>query len=284
MSVNEAQARAAIVGWQQAIETAYGQQQAASPAGGDEDGVKIKDNLGERKFEDQAEKKKTFGEPGPDKDGRPGVSVELGKKEWDDHVAELSGTAETTVGGVDLKSKGEASLGTDAEATAELTPDGVKLGAEASVGAKAKGEASAEYGIAEVKAEGEASLGVNGEASLTAGPTGVDAKVEAFAGGKVEGEVGADVGGVGVGVKGEAWAGAGIEAGATIGMGDDGKFHLGGEVGAALGVGGKIGGEITIDPAEVAETVGDAADAVGDFANETGERIGDVASALNPFD
>jgi hypothetical protein len=74
------------------------------------------------------------------------------------------------------------------------------------------------------------------------------------------------VGGLGAGARGEAWAGIGAAADATIGKGEDGKWHIGAEAGVGLGVGGKLGFEVTVDPGEVTDTLGDA------------------ASALNPFD
>jgi hypothetical protein len=64
-------------------------------------------------------------------------------------------------------------------------------------------------------------------------------------------------------VAGEAWAGVGAEADFQIGKDDDGKWHIGGNAGAGFGLGAKVGGEITIDPPKIADTVSGAAKAVG---------------------
>ena len=50
---------------------------------------------------------------------------------------------------------------------------------------------------------------------------------------------------------GEAWAGAGAEANATFGKNEDGGWTIGAEAGAGLGVGGKVGFEVTVDPGEL---------------------------------
>lgn len=71
---------------------------------------------------------------------------------------------------------------------------------------------------------------------------------------------------MGVGYEAEARAGVGIEAEFTAGM-QDGKFVIGGEFGAALGLGGSMGGYISVDPGKVVETVNDVADAVGTVGN-----------------
>jgi hypothetical protein len=46
-------------------------------------------------------------------------------------------------------------------------------------------------------------------------------------------------------------------------MDESGKFRIGGEAGAGLGVGAKLGGEIVIDPTELTKTATDVANAVG---------------------
>ena len=107
--------------------------------------------------------------------------------------------------------------------------------------------------------------GAEAGADVGLGPEGFSAGGKAFAGAKATAAGGAEAGGVGVGVTGEAWAGPGVEADLTFGEErDDGKFHIGAEVGASPILGGKVGMEFTVDPGKVADTAGDAADAVGD--------------------
>ena len=94
---------------------------------------------------------------------------------------------------------------------------------------------------------------------MSAGKDGLHAGAEAFAGAKATGSGSGDVAGIGAGVTGEAWAGVGAEANVDLGM-KDGKFTIGGELGAGLGVGGKVGVNITVDPGKMVDTIGDAAD------------------------
>jgi hypothetical protein len=168
----------------------------------------------------------------------------------------------TGVGQVDAKA-----LGGGAQATAGINNNGVNAQARANA---YLGQISAEgqlnYGAAEVGGSGKAFVGAEAGAYGAVGTDGVRVGADAFAGAKATGEVHGDIGGLGAGARGEAWAGIGAEADATIGKGEDGKWHIGAEAGVGLGVGGKLGFEVTVDPGEVTDTLGDA------------------ASALNPFD
>ncbi|MFC6342559.1 hypothetical protein ACFP8W_11270, partial [Nocardioides hankookensis] len=74
----------------------------------------------------------------------------------------------------------------------------------------------------------------------------------------------AEVAAVGREVEAEGWAGVGIGGDVDFGF-KDGKFEIGGSGGAALGLGGKIGGHITIDPGEIIDTGGDIIGGIGDF-------------------
>lgn len=157
-------------------------------------------------------------------------------------------------------------LSADATAAAGISRDGVFGEAKAGaylVNAQARG--AAQYGIAEVGGSAQGYVGAEAGAQGSIGKDGVKAGVNAFAGAKATGEVHGDVGGVGAGVTGEAWAGAGAEANATIGKGEDGKWTIGAEAGVGLGVGAKLGFDVTVDPGKVTDTVGDAAGAINPF-------------------
>jgi hypothetical protein len=108
-------------------------------------------------------------------------------------------------------------------------------------------------------------VGAEAGARFSAGPDGIRLGGDGFAEGKVTTSVHGDVGGLGAGVTGEAWVGAGGELNATFGKTEDGKWHFCGEAGVALGVGGKIGYENTVDPGEVTDTLGDAAKKLNPF-------------------
>ncbi|MGJ5752954.1 hypothetical protein FB563_1069 [Streptomyces puniciscabiei] len=221
--------------------------------------------------------KRTWGHQNPnatdeDPDG------EKKKLSWSVKIAEVSGGAsvwsadakgETTVGGVKLSgSTGVSVLGVDGGLSAGITDGNAELKATGSAYlAKAEAAGSAQYGHIGVQAQGSAIVGANAEAKATIGKDGLHGGAEGFIGAKAEGSASASVGGVGAGVTGEAWAGAGASASIDVGKGDDGKYHIGGELGAGLGIGGKVGFQVTVDPGEVVDTVSDAGDAIGDAAS-----------------
>ena len=109
---------------------------------------------------------------------------------------------------------------------------------------------------------------------------GAQGHAEAFVGAKVSGDASAEVAGVTAGVHGEAWAGAGAEASGQFGMGNDGKFHVGGSLGVGLGLGGKVGFDASIDPVGVAHTVENVAGDVGHVAADVGHGVAHAADAV----
>ena len=142
------------------------------------------------------------------------------------------------------------------------------IGAEGSVFSGVRGSADGSvstlggHASANAAASAEAGAGAKGNAAV--GLDGAQVKAEAFAGAKAEGSVGGEVAGVGSTVKGEAWAGVGAEVDAKAKW-DDGKLQLGLGVGAGVGVGGKVGAEITIEPAKTVDAVKSAGGAVVDY-------------------
>jgi len=176
-------------------------------------------------------------------------------------------------------------LGADASASATVSAMGV-TGSASAEAYLAKGSAEGEVKLGDhagVSGSAEGMVGAKASAEGNVGWTGVQGSAEAFAGAKVEGEARAEVAGVSAGVHGEAWAGIGAEASGQFGMGDDGKFHIGGSVGLAFGVGGKVGFDFAVDPGEVVDTVKDVADDVGEVASDVGHGISNAASAVGDF-
>ncbi|GDY30632.1 hypothetical protein GTS_22650 [Gandjariella thermophila] len=204
-----------------------------------------------------------------------GVDVAHGSLEGDFKSGPFSGKG-TLEGSV---------LGADAKADAGVGP----LGAHAAASAEAylaRGSAEGEVklgGHAGVSGKAEGMVGAKAEAQGSAGWTGAQGSAEAFAGARAEGEASAEVAGVGAGVHGEAWAGAGAEASGQFGMGTDGKFHVGGSVGLALGVGGKVGFDMSVDPHEVVDTVHDVAGDVGHVAGDVGHGVTSAAKDVGHF-
>lgn len=209
--------------------------------------------------------------------GKPGLDVKLHEGEASAELAggEVEGTHKA--GDVDLSGKAEYHVGeAKADYHAGLTEDGLAVGGSAglvAVGAKASGKAT--LGVAEVGGSAEASVeaSVSGDASI--GKDGLHAGVEAFAGARARADLSASVAGVGGTAGVEGWAGVGAEADVTVGKGPDGKFHIGGELGAGLGLGGKVDFDVTVDPGAVVDAVGDAGGAVLDAGSDAVDAVAD---------
>ena len=75
-------------------------------------------------------------------------------------------------------------------------------------------------------------------------------------------------GGIGGEATAEGWAGAGVSGDVDFGY-REGKFTVGGSGGIALGLGGKLGAEVTIDVGGVIDTGGDIIDGIGVFLMTT---------------
>lgn len=203
-------------------------------------------------------------EGGEDKDGVP-LNVRYDIAEGEGLIGnEVS--AGGSVGDENFGARGEASatVGLKGEYGVYAGTGGLVATAGIMAGAQASASGSAYVGPATVAGEASAMAGVSAEGAVALSATGVSAQAEAFAGAKAEASGSADIGGVGVTGTAEAWAGVGIEANVDIGI-TDGKLTIGGSFGAALGVGGSVGGGITIDLNKVGDSLSSAADAVGDF-------------------
>jgi hypothetical protein len=107
-------------------------------------------------------------------------------------------------------------------------------------------------------------VGVQGDYHAKIDDTGGHAGGELFGGAKLTGTAGVDLGPAGGNVDVEAWAGAGIAGDLDIGW-DMGKFTLGGHGGFGWGLGGMVGGDVTIDVPELIDTGGDIIDSIGGF-------------------
>lgn len=176
--------------------------------------------------------------------------------------AEASGST----GNDAIGTQGEASAmaGVKGEAEVYASATGLAAGTSIMAGVAASAQGSAYLGPLTAAGEVEAMAGAKAEVKGQIGLDGLSFQGEAFAGAKAEAKGSIDVGGVGVGGSAEAWAGVGVEANLNANV-SDGKLHLSGEFGAALGIGGSVGIDVTIDMNKVADTLSDAADAVGDF-------------------
>ncbi|MFF3864055.1 hypothetical protein [Streptomyces sp. NPDC002209] len=164
-------------------------------------------------------------------------------------------------------------LGARATANYGFTDKGLTAKAEASVGIRAMMEGRAEYGHVGGYGRVEGFAGAEASASTTLGKTGWNGNFKAFAGEKASAAAGTEVAGLGAGATAEAWEGVGAEFKWDFGKGEDGKYHFGGKGGLALGGGGAVGAEFTIDPGKVKDAAGDAADWVGDTAGSVKDEV-----------
>lgn len=167
----------------------------------------------------------------------------------------LSNQSEAGVRGtVGVRGSAEAGLYIDADPRLEAN-------AEAFVGAEVNADGTTRTMVVGlgIGANGQANAraGAEGNANLKAGKEGVAGTVGGFAGARASAEGGGDIGGVGAKGTAEAQAGIGFEAAGAATF-ENGKLKIGYEQGVALGVGGKLGGELTID-VEKAQQEGQAA-------------------------
>jgi hypothetical protein len=160
--------------------------------------------------------------------------------------------------------------------------DAFSIGGE-KVRFQANGSADAFVGA---QGDASASITLNKEPSIRVGAGG-------FAGASASIAGQATLGGVGVKGGAQAWAGVGAKANLEVGF-KDGKFVLGGEIGAALGVGfgAKFGIAVDFKPLintvkgvgnAVAEGAKTVAGAVANVATKVGEGLASAGKAVGNF-
>lgn len=159
-------------------------------------------------------------------------------------------------------------LSGDAEAGLKLNGTDAGLKADAEVFAGLQASAKEERGVTVLGIEGglrnevEAEAGASAEGKLQATlDEGLEAGGEVFAGAKAGWKGEQSFGGFKLSGTAEGWAGAGAEAGAKAKW-EDGKIQLGLSLGAAPGIGGKLGFGFEIDIKEVEEQWGSVDDKV----------------------
>lgn len=193
-------------------------------------------------------------------------AINLGSVEGRASLWGAEGSWEDYWGGARVHTDGSVTaIGVRGEATGSIGSDGVALDVEGRatlLAAEGSMGINGEHASAELS--GEAFAGALAEGEVRVGPTGAHAGGEVFAGAKAEATAGGEAGGVGGEVEGELWAGYGLAGDIDLGI-RDGAFEIGGSGGLALGLGGKVGAHITIDPAEVLETGGALVTGIGDL-------------------
>ena len=120
------------------------------------------------------------------------------------------------------------------------------------------------YGPLGANAEYSALVGVKGDYSAKIDDSGGHAGGELFGGAKLTGKGGVDLGPLGGNVDVEGWAGAGVAGDLDFGW-DKGTITVGGHGGIGWGLGGKVGGDFTVDVPELLDTGGDVISSIGGF-------------------
>ncbi len=140
-------------------------------------------------------------------------------------------------------------------------------------------------------AHGEVHAGAKGGASgsLAIGPehTGAKFDIGAFFGAELAGDLHGNLGPVSGRLNGSLMAGAGAGVDGDISY-KDGKFHVGGKMFAGVGVGGSLGGDLTVDVGAVtrsAQGIGsDAADGMGIMVDDMASVGSSALSSLGVSD
>lgn len=211
------------------------------------------------------------------------ADVKIGKDGMDAHAgveygASASADGQVKAGALSASGSASADAGVGADANAHIGKDGVNLGADVHAGVEAKAEGEADLGPGSIGGSAEGEAGAEAHANMSIDDHGAHAEAGAMAGARVAGDLHGDVGGVGAGVHGEAWAGVGAEAKLDFGPDKNGEWHIGGSAGAGLGVGGKVGFEVTVDPGEVVDTADKIGDAIGGLFDGTDKAGSGVSS------
>ncbi len=152
--------------------------------------------------------------------------------------------------------------------------------------AEAEGSVRADLGPLHAEAQGKAYVGVQAKANgeLTIDPLNGVYKAQiggdAFAGAKAGGRAGVSLGEFGgAGVTGEAWAGIGVSGKAEASL-ENGRFKARFELGAALGVGFKIGFDVDINFGKIADTVKDIVSKPVEGLKNIGKSVGNFFKGL----
>ncbi|MFF7392758.1 hypothetical protein ACFZAE_30480 [Streptomyces scabiei] len=208
--------------------------------------------------------------------GPDAVAGKLAEAEAHADLGRVSAEGSLTNSPFKLAGEAEAYVGAKASAVGIVTNEGISGEAGAFAGAEASAKGTADVGPVGAYGRAEAMVGHEYGVNAGLGIEGVHAGAEGFAGAKASVAEGADIGGIGAGGTVEGWAGAGAEAEAALGKGTDDKWRIGAKAGIALGLGGALGFEVTVDPGKVSDTANGAADALGDAAGAVGDAVGNL--------
>ncbi|MCA3011744.1 MAG: hypothetical protein INH41_05015 [Myxococcaceae bacterium] len=123
------------------------------------------------------------------------------------------------------------------------------------LGVEAVGQTSLASPVGDVRVRGEALVGADGAATGQVNRRGVDVGASAFVGGRLQGEVGREGRFGGVSLRGELSAGVGGAAGVRANV-NNGRISFGANLGATLGLGARLGFNVSIDYRAVGQAIG----------------------------
>ena len=184
----------------------------------------------------------------------------------------------------------DASLGARESASGSVTlgKDGLKAEGSVSafVGGQVSGAAELRYGVVSAGGSATAKAGASAEAKghASIGLDGVHAGAGASAelAATVDGEAHVDVAGVTGKVKGGVGAGLGAHADVDASFGVD-KIGAKVDFGAYVGLGGNLSFDVSVDPQEVATSLLDVGEKIGDFGSDAFGGISDVVGGAGDF-
>lgn len=195
----------------------------------------------------------------------------------DVHVGSLQGMARATTG-YDARRK-------ELVAEASVRGEAHLVGAQGEIKSGVYGN-SVIQGQTTIRGKAYVGAEAGGFASVGIGKSGVMARggVDAFAGAKVRLDLKQSIGIGGqqvarVGAKAEGWAGVGFKAKAEVGF-KDGKLRLGGELGAALGIGGALRFDIEVDVVGTAKAIGKGLKTAGNAVASGFKKVGSFVGGL----
>lgn len=166
------------------------------------------------------------------------------------------------VGGVTVAGAASVAYGAQIAGSVGIDKTGLNAQAQAFAGWQGHAEGSATYGALATNASVDGRAGLSAGAKGHVGLDGASAHVDAMAGAEAEAKASASAGGVtGTGHVGGI-VGIGVEGDAAATF-QHGKLHVSLHGGAAVVIGGSIGGEIDVDPGEVARTGQELAGKIG---------------------
>jgi hypothetical protein len=174
----------------------------------------------------------------------------------------LNGAAASGSGVATVGADGHIQAGAEGSAYATAahtaTSASVALGVAGSVGLAASGAASVAAGPAKLGVDGKAFVGAEGNAKL-AGNVGlngaqVHGEAKAFVGAEAAAHQTASIGALSENAGAHAYAGLGVEAKGDVDLTWN-KIEIGGEIGAALGVGAGVDVNISFSPEHAAHDI-----------------------------